>query len=127
MGSFTAKAAKNPGMRIMPITGDRVGSQEVAVIEGERAAGHPVHNCQHDDGHKHQEPADLREQEELHRGTVPVLVSPDVDEEIHRDEHQLPEKSEKEEVEGKEHAVHPGKHEGEIEMEETDAVADTGP
>ena len=41
-------------------------------------------------------------------GVQPVAAAPDPDEEVHRDEQQLPEAVEQEEVEREEHAQHAG-------------------
>ena len=55
---------------------------------------------------QHQHAARERVEEELHGGVDAPLVAPDPDEEVHRDEHRLPEHVEEEEVERDEDADH---------------------
>ena len=79
---------------------------QLADVEGEdpRLAIHVVH-----DGHdrdQHEQAADQREQEELDGGVDLPWATPDPDDEVHRDEHGLPEHVEEEEVGGAEHARH---------------------
>ena len=56
-----------------------------------------------------------------------VLVPPDPDQERHRDQHQLPEEIEEEEIEREEHAGHAGERPHQAEVEEPGAVRDLGP
>ena len=74
--------------------GGEYRSQEILIGECPYAGLHGVQDGKPDDGDEHEQTADLREEEELHGGLVPVLVAPDVDEEIHRHEHELPEEGE---------------------------------
>jgi hypothetical protein len=66
---------------------------------------------------QHEHRAQQGEEEELHRRVDPPGAAPDADDEIHGDEHQLPEDVEEEHVQGHEGAQHPhleklhGKHE----------------
>ena len=59
-----------------------------------------------DDREQHEQAADEREQEELDRRVDAPRAAPDADDEVHRDEHGLPEHVEEEEVGGAEHADH---------------------
>ncbi len=61
-----------------------------------------------DDRDQHEHAADEGVQKELDRGVKPVGAAPDADQEIHRDQHGLPEDVEEEKVEGREHADHCG-------------------
>jgi hypothetical protein len=58
------------------------------------------------DRHQHQQRADERVQHELHRRVDAVRAAPDADDQVHRDQDQLPEDVEEEEVEGDEDADH---------------------
>ncbi len=62
---------------------------------------------EHQERDQHQHAARERVEEELDRRVDPPLVAPDPDEEVHRDEHGLPEHVEEEEVEGHEDPDHP--------------------
>ncbi len=126
-GSFTAKAAKKPEHQEHAHHGGHDRAHELLVGECPGARGHAVEHGQADDGDEHQEAADLREEEELHRGLVPVLVAPDVDEEVHRDQHELPEEGEEEQVRGKEDAVHAREDQGKVEVEEGHPLRDALP
>jgi len=57
---------------------------------------------------QHQDRADEGVQEELDRRVDPPLAPPHPDQEVHRDEDQLPEDVEEEQVGGEEHADHRG-------------------
>ena len=57
---------------------------------------------------EHQDAARHRVQDELDRGVDALVVPPDPDEEVHRDEHRVPEDVEQEQVERDEHAEHAG-------------------
>ncbi|MCA9706176.1 MAG: hypothetical protein KDK70_10035 [Myxococcales bacterium] len=61
-----------------------------------------------DDGAQHQRRADHGVDEELDRSRDPLLGTPDPDDEVHGDEHQLPEGEEQDEVQGAERPDHPG-------------------
>ena len=60
-----------------------------------------------EDRHEHQQRPDERVQDELDRRVDAVRAAPDPDDQVHRDEHDLPEDVEEERVEGEEHAQHP--------------------
>jgi len=100
--------------------GERVGAEEQDLlggaerrpvdlehVEGEDAGLRPVVEHHEDDGDQHQEAAEHRVEEELDRRVDAPLVPPDPDQEVHRDQHRLPEHVEEEEVEGDEHPQHP--------------------
>ena len=70
-------------------------------------AREPGARVEHQERHQHQHAARERVEEELDRGVDPPLVAPDPDEEVHRDEHGLPEHVEEEEVLGHEDPDHP--------------------
>ena len=69
------------------------------------------------DRDQHQERPDERVQDELDRGVDPVGAAPDADDQVHRDQDDLPEDVEQEHVQGDEHADHP-----DLEDEERDHV-----
>ncbi len=50
------------------------------------------------------QPARLREDEKFHRGVMALLVPPDVDEEVQRNEHHFPEEVEEEQIDGEKDA-----------------------
>ena len=56
---------------------------------------------------EHQQRADERVEDELDRRVDPVRAAPDPDDQVHRDEDDLPEDVEEEQVEGDEDADHP--------------------
>ncbi len=58
--------------------------------------------------HEHQDRAEHRIQHELQRGINAAAVSPDADQEIHRDQHHFPEQKEQEQIERNENADHSG-------------------
>ena len=59
-----------------------------------------------DDGQEHQDASHHGEEEELDRRVDPPRAAPYPDEEVHGDEHQLPEDVEEDQVEGAEGADH---------------------
>ena len=69
------------------------------------------------DRHEHQQRPDERVQDELDRRVDPVRAAPDPDDQVHRDEDDLPEDVEQERVEREEDADHP-----DLEDEERDHV-----
>ncbi len=72
-------------------------------VEGEVAGGLLAEEHQGQDADQHQGRAEHRVDEELEGGVDPPLVAPPADEEVHGDEHDLPEQEEHEQVEGQEH------------------------
>ena len=77
---------------------------EARAAVGARCAAHG----QPDDGDEHQHAAGHRVEDELDRGVDAALVAPDPDEEVHRDQHRVPEHVEQEQVDRDEHAEHRG-------------------
>ena len=126
-GSFTANATKKPSMSQDAVVGLIGVPDSCDVVEGVDAGRATVHDIQRHDRDQHQQAADLREQEELDGRVDAALVPPDPDEEVHRDEHQLPEEVEQEEIEREEHADDAGEHPHQAEVEEADALRDLGP
>ncbi len=105
--------------RVGEAAGRRVGAQRLEVEGAGPRAAVPglVRIRRGEDGHEHQQRPDERVQDELDRGVDPVGAAPDPDDQVHRDEHDLPEDVEQEGVEGEEHADHP-----DLEDEERDHV-----
>ena len=83
-----------------------------------------------DEGQEHEDAAGQGVEEELDGRVLPPRPAPDADEEVHRQEHDLPEHVEEEEVEGDEDAEHARDQEGvhgEVALElVVDAVARQG-
>ncbi|MEZ5284323.1 MAG: hypothetical protein R2712_05840 [Vicinamibacterales bacterium] len=77
-------------------------------VEAVFTRGRVVHPREADDGHQHQHAAGHRVEDELDRGVDALVVAPDPDEEVHRDEQDVPEDVEEEEVERTEDADHGG-------------------
>ena len=78
------------------------------VVEAEAAGGGVVLHVEVEDRHQHQQRADQRVDHELDRRVEPPLAAPDPDDEVHRDQHQLPEDVEDEQVQRDEGADHAG-------------------
>ena len=76
------------------------------------------------DGGEHQEAAGHRVEEELERRLDAVRAAPDPDHHVHRDQHDLPEDVEHEQVEGDEGADHARLEEEESEAPVLDALVD---
>ena len=79
-------------------------------VEGARPTSPPwrrlVGERRREDRDQHQQRADERVQDELDRRVDAVRAAPDPDDQVHRDEDDLPEDVEQEQVEGEEHADH---------------------
>ena len=69
----------------------------------------------------------MGKEEELHGGVHAVLVAPDGDEEVHRDQHQFPGEVEQEEIDSEKHAGDAGQDPQQVEVEEPDGFGDFGP
>ncbi len=82
--------------------------EQCEVVEGDRpeliAGQHP----QRDDGDHHQTGPERRVQDELDRGVDAVAAAPHADQQVHRDERDLEEHEEQQEVEGEEHTEQAG-------------------
>src|SRR6185312_6804236 len=97
------------------------------IVEGQ-GPGLPVMNeIERQDGDEHQKAAALGEEEELDRRVDSPLMPPDRNEEIHREEHQLPEEEEKEEIEREEDTDGPCERPQEVQMEEPHPLGDLAP
>ena len=77
---------------------------------------------QADDGDEHQDAPRHGVEHELDGGVDAPLVAPDPDEEVHRDEHRVPEDVEQEQVDRDEHAEHGGLEREHEEREELHAL-----
>src|SRR5271166_5665985 len=80
-----------------------------------------------EDRDQHQESTKLREQKKLQRRIKASLMTPDDDQEKHRDQHQLPGKVKQEQVDRQEHAHDPRQNPHKVEMEKADFVPDFRP
>ena len=101
-------------------------AHEVEVQQRPRALLLVVQEVEHEDRHQHQQRADHREQEELDGGVDPARPAPDPDDEVHRDQHHLPEHVELEEVqrdEGAEHARLEEEHEEDVAPSRTSSTS----
>ena len=79
------------------------------------------------DRDQHQQPAELSEEEELHRRVQPPLMSPDRDQEIHGNQHQFPCEVEQEQIHCQEYAGDPSQYPEKVEVEEPHRIIDLGP
>jgi hypothetical protein len=82
-------------------------------VEGGLAEDRARAEVQEQDGHQQERRAGHREQEELHRGVDPPLVSPHPDDEVHGEQQPFEEHEEQQEVEG-----HEGPEHGRLQKEE---------
>jgi hypothetical protein len=97
-GEGEKKRREEPRRRGMDDGGPGEGRQGEGIDPGLVA----VDEIDPDDRQEHQERAGQGVEEELHSRVDPPAVPPDADQEEHRDQHNLPEKVEEEEVEGQE-------------------------
>ena len=79
---------------------------ELLEVEAVDAPDRVVQVGEAEDREQHQDAARHRIEDELHRRVHAPLVAPDPDQEVHRDQHRVPEDVEEEEVERDEHADH---------------------
>ena len=86
-----------------------------------------ISGLEDEDRDQHEQAAEHGEQDELHRRVDAPAPAPDADEEIHRDEHGLPEDIEQEEVQGDEDADHAGLEQQHEHGEFLDPVVDRAP
>ncbi len=106
---FVAEAARGRELlELLVVEGADPGAA-VADLVGERRG---------QDRDQHQQRPDERVQHELHRGVDAVRAAPDADDQVHRDQDDLPEDVEEEQVQGHEDADH-----ADLEDEEGDHVA----
>ena len=75
-------------------------------VEAVGAGRRVVQIRQRQNRQQHQHAAGHRVENELHRRVDAALVAPDADQEVHRDQHRVPEDVEQEQVERDEHADH---------------------
>src|SRR5690349_4395849 len=68
------------------------------------------------DRHEQHETAGLREEKELEGGVAAILMPPDGDEEVHRQEHDFPEKEKEEKVQSEEYADDTAHDEQQVEI-----------
>ncbi len=83
-----------------------VHRDEIRQVEARHAGDRLVVVRNPEDRDQHQHAAGHGVEDELHGGVDATLVSPDADEEIHRNQHRVPEEIEEEEIERQEHADH---------------------
>ena len=95
---------------------------EIEQVEAGRSVRSRMSPGQADDGDEHQHAAGHRIEDELDGGINPPLVSPDPDEEVHRDEHRIPEDVEEEQIDRDEHAEHGGLEREHEEREQLDVL-----
>ena len=105
---------------------------QVVVVEGENPGGVVIQEHQPEDRQQHQEARGLRVDEELcgrrdPRVAAGSAVSPQRDQEVHRDQHHFPEQEEEEEIDGKEHADHAGEDPQQVQVEEAGTARDLRP
>ena len=81
-----------------------------------------IRGVEDQDADQHEQAAEHGEQDELHGGVDPAAAAPDADEEVHGDEHGLPEHVEEEQVEGDEDPDHAGLEQEHEEREFPDPV-----
>ena len=97
----------NRGDGIGPAGGIERGTHDVARHEL-LGREHPqiAREIEHQDRQQHQHAAEQRVEEELDRRVLPTRSAPDADQEVHGEEHHLPEDVEEKEIERHEHAQH---------------------
>jgi hypothetical protein len=81
---------------------------EIDQAEARGSPGGRVRPGERDDGDQHEDAAGHRVEDELHRRVDAAVVSPHPDEEVHRDQHGVPEDVEQEQVDRDEHPEHRG-------------------
>ncbi len=109
IGTLMAKVSANAANSQICWWHGQVEPQQVGVGEAPDAAVQPLEGPGHpEDGDQHQQAAGHGVEEELDRRVDPPLAAPDADQEVHRDQHDLPEDVEEEEVVGDQGAEHAG-------------------
>ena len=89
--------------------------QQMTVTEGVYVRLAPNHGIHNEDRHQHEQRPEKCEHEKLYCGIDTSCATPHPDDEIHRDQHDLPEYVKQEHVEGNEYTQHAGgehQHEG---------------
>ena len=95
------------GERLQCWVGNRAAQRDQVECAGPGAGCRLVAKGGSEDRHKHQQRADQCVEDELDRGVDAIGATPDADDQIHRNQHDLPEDVEEEEVEREEDAEHP--------------------
>ena len=82
----------------------------IEVVEEERPLARlaPMPDRHVEDREKHQQASGHREEKELHGRVDPASAAPDSDDEVHRNEHDLPEDVEEREIQSDQAPEHPG-------------------
>ncbi len=112
-GTLIANARKNAPKSRYSVRGgqnDRAARQQRLDLRDvkRRIPGDGREPVEPQDRHQHQDRAEHCVQHEFQRGIDAPPVSPDADQEIHRDQHHFPEQEEQEQVERNEDADHSG-------------------
>ena len=106
-GTLMAKArAKARNMRFWRETRGHDPAHQHGQIERVHAGGAAVLDVEGEDGHEHEQRAHQGVEHELDGRVDPVAPAPHPDDEVHGDEHRLPEHVEQEDVEADEDAQH---------------------
>ena len=100
----------------------QVGDRQRVASRGPKIGG-----MEDEDRDQHEQAAEHGEEDELHRRVDAPAAAPDADEEVHRDEHGLPEDIEEEEIQRDEDADHAGLEQEHEDGELLDPVADGPP
>jgi hypothetical protein len=103
---LTAKPQKNAEEHPPLQGGVEAELVELRDVEGVDAGLRVIGEVEREDAEQHDHAADQGVEEELDRRVEPVGAAPDPDQEVHRDEHHLPEQEEEHEVERHERAEH---------------------
>ena len=74
-------------------------TQQIRVLKRVDARAAVMGEIQRQNRDQHQQAAQLRKKEKLHRRVYAAFMAPDRDQKIHRDQHELPGKIEKEKIE----------------------------
>src|SRR5215468_3960897 len=76
---------------------------------------------------QHEKAAELGEYKKLHGCVSPMFMTPDSNQEVHRDQHQFPRKVKEEEIHRQEHTGNSCENPQEIQMEESHRIRDLRP
>ena len=105
IGTLTAKPMNMPA-KIQTWASLSMPAPAVVQVREARSSRAPVLEEQGEERDQHQRRAEHRVQEELQRGVLAILTTPHTDHEVHRQEHELEEDEEQDEVLGDERARH---------------------
>ena len=86
-----------------------------------------MEKVQRQNRHQHQQPAELGKQEKLDGGVDSAFVSPQRDQEVHRDQHQFPGEVEQEQIDSQEHAGDAGQDPQHVQVKEAHAFGNFRP